>query len=152
VAESFVAPTGIIPHLVVDDAAAALEFYKQALGAVETMRVPAKDNKRIMHAEMEVNGTTIYVRDDFPEVCSALSQYQLTTPKALGGTPVTLHLYVPDCDAAVKRAHAAGAAISMEPQDTFWGARFGQIDDPFGHSWSFAHMLATARTEPQDAG
>ncbi len=99
---------GVIPHLVVDDAAAALEFYKKALGATETMRLPADDGKRIMHAEIEVNGAKIFVRDDFPEHCAEHGAGKPSTPNALGGTPVTLHLDVADCDAAVKCAAAAG--------------------------------------------
>ena len=132
---------GVIPHLVVDDAAAALEFYKKGLGATETMRLPAEDGKRIMHAEIEVNGAKIFVRDDFPEHRAQHGADTPSTPNALGGTPVTLHLDVTDCDAAVTRAAAAGAKVTMPPMDAFWGARYAQVVDPFGHSWSFAHPL-----------
>ena len=134
---------GVIPHLVVDDAAAALEFYETGLGATETMRVPAEDGKRIMHAEMNVNGAKVYLRDDFPEFCP-VQQGKRSSPHALEGTPVTLHLDVPDCDAAVERAARAGAKIAMPPEDAFWGARYGLVIDPFGHSWSFAHPLPSS--------
>lgn len=131
---------GVIPHLVVADAAAALEFYKRGLGASEIMRLPAEDGRRIMHAEIEVNDARIFVRDDFPDFCPEGNGKSMT-PQALGGTPVTLHLEVADCDDAVGRAVAAGAKVTMPPMDAFWGARYGQIVDPFGHSWSFAHPL-----------
>lgn len=131
---------GVIPHLVVDDAAAALEFYSKGLGAREAMRMPAEDGKRIMHAEIEVNGATIYVRDHFPEFCAGQDSMQ-APPKTLGGTPVALHLEVPNCDSAVDRMAKAGAKVAMAPMDAFWGARYGQVVDPFGHAWSFAHPL-----------
>ena len=128
---------GVIPHLVVENAKAALDFYKNGLGATETMRMPAEDGKRLMHAEIAVNGAKLFVRDDFPEHCGG----KRSTPPVLGGTPVTLHLEVADCDKAVERAVAAGATIVMAPMDAFWGARYAQVLDPFGHAWSFAHPL-----------
>jgi PhnB protein len=128
---------GVIPHLIVEDAASALKFYKKGLGATETMRMPADDGKRILHAEIEVNGARVFVMDDFPEH----SKGKRSTPAALSGTPVMLHLEVRNCDAAVKRAVAAGAKVTLPPMDAFWGARYGQVVDPFGHSWSFAHPL-----------
>ena len=131
--------TAVIPHLVVDDAAAALEFYKKALGAEEVMRLPAEDGKRLMHSEIKVGDARIFVRDAFPEHCA--SGGKDGTPKTLGGTPVTLHLYVPNCDAAVERAAAAGATVVMPAADQFWGDRYGVVVDPFGHAWSFAHTL-----------
>lgn len=131
--------TDVIPHIVVDDAAAALEFYKKALGAEEVMRLPAEDGKRLMHSEIKVGDARIFVRDAFPEHCP--SGGKDGTPKTLGGTPVTLHLYVQNCDAAVERAAAAGATVVMAPWDAFWGDRYAQVADPFGHAWSFAHHL-----------
>jgi PhnB protein len=132
---------GVIPHLVVDNAAAALEFYKKALGASEVMRMPAEDGKRLMHAELNVNGARVFVRDHFPEFCSGKDTHRQVPPKELTGTTVALHLEVPNCDAAIKRASDAGARVSMPAEDTFWGARYGQVVDPFGHAWSFAHPL-----------
>ena len=132
---------GVIPHLVVDDAAAAIEYYKKALGASEVFRMPAEDGKRLLHAEIAVNGAKIYVRDDFPEFRASPGCSQVLPPTAMTGTSVTLHLDVADCDAAVKRAEAAGATVTMPPEDAFWNARYAQVMDPFGHAWSFAHML-----------
>ncbi|MFZ5790190.1 MAG: VOC family protein [Pseudomonadota bacterium] len=140
---------GVIPHLVVNDAAAALEFYKKGLGATEVMRLPAQDGKRLMHAEIAVNGARMFVRDHFPEHCPAAAggreAGKLAPPAALGGTAVTLHLEVADCDEAVRRIVAAGATVTMAPMDAFWGARYGQVVDPFGHAWSFAHPLRKDR-------
>jgi PhnB protein len=134
---------GVIPHLVVDGAAEALEFYKAALGAKETGRHTADDGKRLMHAEMEVNGAKVYLMDDFPELRETDGSH-VQPPKAAGSTSVTLHLDVESCDRAVERAAAAGATVTMPPEDAFWGARYAQIVDPFGHSWSFAHPLPGA--------
>lgn len=125
---------GIIPHLVCDGCADAIEFYKQAFGAEEMHRMPMPDGKRIMHAAITIGGRPIYMADDFPEYCDGAQQ----SPKALGGTPVTLHQYVPDCDAAIKRAADAGATVKMPPEDMFWGDRYGVVVDPFGHTWAFA--------------
>jgi PhnB protein len=129
--------TAVIPHIVVDDANAALEFYKKALGADEVMRIPAEDGKRLLHSEMKVGEARIFVRDAFPEQCPGGGKDG--SPKTFGGTAVTLHLFVPNCDAAVKQAAAAGASVVMEPWDAFWGDRYALVSDPFGHSWSFAH-------------
>lgn len=128
----------VIPHIVVDDANAALEFYKKALGAEEVMRVPADDGKRLLHAEIRLGDAPVYVRDAFDEHCAHGKD---STPKALGGTPVTLHLRVANCDAAVARAKKAGATVVMPPEDAFWGDRFAMVADPYGHAWSFAHAL-----------
>jgi PhnB protein len=132
---------GVIPHLVVRDAAAALEFYKNGFGATETMRLPTEDGKRIMHSEIQLNGARVFVRDHFPEHCTAQGGHRQAPPEELGGTPVTLHLEVPNCDDAVSRAVEAGAEVIMPPMDAFWGARYAQIVDPFGHAWSLAHPL-----------
>lgn len=130
----------VIPHIVVEDAAAALEFYKQALGAEEVMRVPADDGKRLLHSEISLGGASVYVRDAFPEHCAGGKD---GSPKVFGGTAVTLHLRVANCDAAVERAAGAGATVVMPPEDAFWGDRFALVVDPFGHNWSFAHALET---------
>jgi PhnB protein len=129
----------VIPHLVVDDADAALDFYKQALGAEEVMRMPAEDGKRLMHAEMKLGDARIFVRDAFPEHCP--SGGTDGSPKTYGGTAITLHLRVANCDSAVERAASAGAMVAMPPADQFWGDRYALVVDPFGHLWSFAHTL-----------
>ncbi|GGG39187.1 VOC family protein [Chelatococcus composti] len=136
----------LVPHLVVDGAAAAIDFYRRAFGAEEVMRVPAHDGRRLMHAELRVNGASVYLCDHFPEFCSEASgDAKVAPPPVIGGTGVTLHLDVPSCDEAVAKAEAAGATVTMPPQDTFWGARYARIRDPFGHSWSIAHPLAGGR-------
>lgn len=131
----------LIPHLTVDNASAAIDFYKHGLGAIEHLRMPAEDGKRLIHAELLINGSKVFVMDDFPECYQGREKGKFMTPKALGGTSVSLHLEVPNCDDAFKRAVAAGAKTVMEPMDAFWGARYGQVIDPFGHRWSFAHPL-----------
>lgn len=125
---------GIIPHLVVQGAAGAIEFYKQAFDAEEICRNPAPDGQRLMHVEVSINGARVYLCDDFPEMCGGRSR----NPMALGASPVTIHQYVADVDAAIAKAQAAGAAVTMPPQDMFWGDRYGTVQDPFGHAWSFA--------------
>ncbi|PKQ07636.1 MAG: glyoxalase [Alphaproteobacteria bacterium HGW-Alphaproteobacteria-11] len=127
----------LAPHLVIDGAAAALDFYKKALGATELVRVPSEDGKRLLHAHMEVNGAAVFLCDDFPEHPGEGA----IAPKRLGGTSAMIHLQVKNCDAAVKRAADAGAKVIAEPWDAFWGDRYAQIMDPFGHVWSFAHPL-----------
>jgi uncharacterized glyoxalase superfamily protein PhnB/ketosteroid isomerase-like protein len=123
----------VTPHLVCDDAAQAIAFYKDAFGAQELVRLPAPNGK-LMHGCVRINGSTVMVVDEFPEMGSV-------GPKKLKGTPVTVHLSVPDADAAVSRAVAAGARVVMPLADMFWGDRYGVIEDPFGHRWSIAHTV-----------
>ncbi|HEY2251523.1 MAG TPA: VOC family protein [Planctomycetaceae bacterium] len=123
----------LIPHLCCVPAAEAIDFYKKAFGAEEVHRMPAPDGKRIMHASLRIGSSTIFVNDDFPEYCGG----QKNTAIALGGTPVTIHRYVADCDAAIQRAADAGAKVTMPATDMFWGDRYGQVSDPYGHKWSF---------------
>lgn len=133
----------VIPHLVVDNAAEAIEFYKKAFDATESYRAPMPNNDpRIMHAEITINGATIYLCDDFPEFGG-----KARNPKALGASPFNMHFCVDDVDAAVNRARAAGAEITMEPADTFWGDRYGKVKDPFGHEWSFATPIRDVSPE-----
>ncbi|WP_010585000.1 VOC family protein [Schlesneria paludicola] len=124
----------LIPHLVCSPASEAIEFYKKAFGAEEVVRLPSPDGKRLMHASLRVNNGFVYLADDFPEYCEGKSE----TAIALKGTPVTLHQYTKDCDAAIQRAKAAGATVIMPATDMFWGDRYGVIVDPYGHKWSFA--------------
>lgn len=130
------AQTFLAPHLVVGDGAAAIDFYVKAFGATEVGRVPGPDGK-LMHAALTINGAPVYLNDDFPETCGGKAQ----TPKAFGGTPVTIHLQVPDVDAAYRRAIDAGATELMAPADMFWGDRYSQVEDPFGHHWSLAQTV-----------
>ena len=135
---------GIIPHLMVDGAADAIAFYTKAFGATEVVRLPAEDGKRLMHAELSVNGSRLFLMDDFPEYREQCSAGTIVNPKAGGVTTAVMHLFVPNCDEAVKRATDAGATLLMAPADMFWGDRYGQVLDPFGHAWSFAHPLNKA--------
>jgi len=123
-------PRGVTPHICVDGAAAALDFYARAFGAEELMRLPGPDG-RLLHAAIRVNGAMVMIADYYPEMGAH-------HPKSLGGTPVTLHLSVPDADAAIARAEAAGATVVMPAQLMFWGDRYGMVRDPFGHDWAFA--------------
>lgn len=130
----------LAPHLVCAGAADAIEFYKKAFGAEEMVRLPGPDGK-LMHAAVLINGSMVMLVDENP-------QYGLLGPKSLGGSPVTIHLNVPDVDAAVQRAVDAGATAKMPVGDMFWGDRYGTVEDPFGHSWSIATPL---RDKPMSA-
>ena len=131
--------SGLTPHLSIGGgrAAEAIDFYKAAFGAEEMMRMPADDGKRLMHAHLKVNGASLMLADDFPEY----SGKEAGAPEG-----VSLHLQVPDADAAWQRAIDAGASIKMELADQFWGDRYGQVEDPFGHRWSIGAPLSA----PQD--
>jgi uncharacterized glyoxalase superfamily protein PhnB len=122
-----------IPHLTCDPCGEALEFYKKAFGGVEMHRLPAPDGKKIMHASLRIGGDVLFLADDFPEYRGG----KAGTAKALGGTPLTIHRYVADCDSAMKRARDAGATVVMPAADMFWGDRYGIVEDPYGHRWSF---------------
>ena len=124
----------LTPHLVCDGAADAIEFYKKAFGAEEMLRIPGQ-NGRLMHAAIAIDGAMLMLVDEMKEI-------GVLSPLSLGGTPVTLHLNVPNADAAIAKAEAAGAIITMPVADMFWGDRYGQVRDPFGHSWSIAHPLS----------
>jgi len=122
---------GIVPHITVDGASDAIAFYVKAFGARELLRHPAPDG-RIMHATLAINGGILMLNDSFQDRGGTGS------PKSIGGTAVTLHIDVPDPDAVFERAVAAGATPIMPMADMFWGARYGQVVDPFGHRWSIA--------------
>jgi uncharacterized glyoxalase superfamily protein PhnB len=124
----------LTPHIVVKGCAEAIEFYKKAFGAEEVVRMPAPDGKRVMHAEIKIGDSLLMMADDFPEFCDGKSR----TPQTLKGTPVTLHMYVPDVDKAMERATRAGARVTMPATDMFWGDRYGKVEDPYGHDWSLA--------------
>jgi PhnB protein len=120
----------VTPYLAFDDASEAIEFYKTALGAKERMRMEAPGGK-IGHAELEIGDSIVMLADAFPQSATR-------PPSELGGTTAGVFLYVEDVDAVVQRAVDAGATITMDVADQFWGDRFGSIKDPFGHSWSIA--------------
>lgn len=120
----------LTPHLVCAGAADAIEFYKRAFKATEEARIPGPDGK-LIHAAVKIGDSTLMLVDENP-------QWGSLGPKALKGSPVTIHLYVPDVDATVAQAVAAGAKVTMPVADMFWGDRYGQLEDPFGHRWSVA--------------
>ncbi len=121
----------VSPHIVVDDGNAAIDFYKKAFGAEEKARMTGPDGKSIMHAELKIGSSIIMLNEEFPGGGAK-------SPKTLGGSPVILHLYVDDVDAFYDRAIKAGAKVSFPIADAFWGDRYGQVTDPFGHTWSLA--------------
>ena len=123
----------VTPHLVVNGAAKAIEFYKKAFGAEEVMRMPMPDG-RIGHAELKIGDSIIMLADDMPEMMGGKSR----DPKKLGGSPVGVHLYVQDAKAALDRAAKAGATVVMPVTEMFWGDLYGKLLDPFGHEWSVA--------------
>jgi uncharacterized glyoxalase superfamily protein PhnB len=120
----------VTPHLVCAGAAKAIDFYKKAFGAEEAMRLEGPDGS-LWHACVVIDGSPVMLVDEMPDMGSL-------GPKALKGSPVTIHLNVPDVDAFVARAVKAGAKLKMPVADMFWGDRYGIIEDPFGHKWSVA--------------
>lgn len=126
----------ITPHLVVDDAPAAIDFYVKAFDAVELGRVAGPDG-RLVHAAVQINGCTVMLNDDFPEMCDG----QSSTPTTLGGSSVTIHLTVDGVDEKFQRAVDAGATVVMPLSDQFWGDRYGVVKDPFGHQWSLGQPV-----------
>lgn len=134
----------ITPHLVCAGASEAIDFYKKAFGATEEMRLPGPDGK-LMHGSVRIEGSVVMLVDENPE-------WGALGPKALKGTPVTIHIYVRDVDAFVARAVAAGAKVVMPVNDMFWGDRYGIIEDPFGHHWSVAtHIRDLSPEEIEEA-
>ena len=132
----------VTPHLVIKGAAAAIEFYKRALGAEVLARMDGPGGS-VGHAELKIGDSIIFLADEFPGGPTR-------SPQTLGGTTASLHLYVPDVDAAFKEAIGAGGREIMAVTDMFWGDRFGQLQDPFGHSWSIAtrkEILTPKETE-----
>jgi PhnB protein len=118
------------PYLIAKEATKAIDFYKQFFGAKEKMRMPGPGGK-IMHAELILGDSMIMLADEFPEMGAV-------SPAALGGTPVSLLLYVEDVDGVVARAVAAGAKLLRPIQNQFYGDRSGTLEDPFGHKWTVA--------------
>ena len=118
------------PSIVVNSSNDAIEFYKKAFGANEIYRFPAPDGK-IMHAMIQIGDSYIMMNDEFPGMGAR-------APGTIGGTPVTIHLFVEDADKIFNQAVAAGATITMPIMDAFWGDRFGTVTDPYGHSWAIA--------------
>ena len=120
----------VAPYLAIDNAAAAIDFYKKAFGATERMRMPGPEGK-VGHAEIDIEGALVMLADEYPPM-------NFRSPKTIGGSPVMIHMYVPDVDAFFKRAKAAGVEVLREPATQFYGDRSCSIKDPFGHLWSVA--------------
>lgn len=120
----------VTPHLVIKDAAKAIDFYQKAFGAKEIYRLLGPGGK-IMHAAIQIGDSQVFMADEFPEM-------GCVGPATLGGSPVTLHIFVEDVDALWERATKAGVTVQMPLGDQFWGDRYGKVKDPFGHEWSLA--------------
>ena len=121
---------GATPYLCVKDGTRAIEFYKKAFGAREVMRMPAPDGK-LGHAEVRIGAAPIMLADEHPEM-------DFRSPQSIGGTPVSLMVFVEDVDATFERAISEGATSLQPVEDKFYGDRSGQFEDPFGHRWSVA--------------
>jgi PhnB protein len=124
----------ITPHLTVRGAPAAIDFYRRAFGAEELYRNTTADGQTVIHAELLLGESRFFVNDEIPE-------HDVRSPRTIGGTAVTLHVYVDDVDDVFERAAAAGARVLLPCADQFWGDRYGILEDPFGHRWSVATMI-----------
>jgi uncharacterized glyoxalase superfamily protein PhnB len=134
----------LTPYMTVRDAARAIEFYKQAFGAVEKGVMKGPDGK-VMHAELRIGDSLFMVADEFP-------QFGSLSPQSTGGSGTGLHIYVEDVDSAFDRAIGAGATIEMPVSDMFWGDRYAKLMDPFGHKWSLAtHVRDMSPEEIEEA-
>ncbi len=129
----------VTPYLIVDWASRAIDFYKQAFGAVERLRIPGP-NGRVGHAELAIGDSTIMIADEYPDM-------GIKGPKSIGGSPVSLHLYVENVDAVIERAVAAGGTLQRPIANQFYGDRMGSIIDPFGHVW---HVSTHIEDVPDD--
>jgi PhnB protein len=133
----------IVPYLTVKNAAEAIDFYKKSLGASEISRAPTPDG-RLMHADLSINGGSVFVMDEFPEYASngEHAAVHAPTPAKPSPTSVVIQLKAPpEVDAAYKRAVDAGCKSVSAPEDTFWNARFAVVGDPYGHVWMFKAAL-----------
>jgi uncharacterized glyoxalase superfamily protein PhnB len=137
---------GVIPHLIVNDGNRAIEFYKRAFGAKEHLRMPGPDGRSIGHAHLEIGEGALYL-------CDESAAMNCHAPTSIGGTPVSMHLYVEDVDPAFARAVEAGATVTMPLMNMFWGDRFGKLRDPFGHEWTMAsHVEDVSPAEMEERG
>ncbi|HTV17122.1 MAG TPA: VOC family protein [Polyangiaceae bacterium] len=129
----------LFPYLRVKDAPRAIEFYKQAFGAVEKFRL-TEPSGRIGHCELLFGNTTLMLSEEYPE-------YGFLGPQSIGGTSISLHLHLDDADAAIERAVAAGASVLRPASDAFYGERSGTVRDPFGHEWMLGHNIEDVTPE-----
>lgn len=134
----------LTPHLTVRDAKRAIEFYKQAFGA-EVLNLSPAPGGKVMHASLKIGDSILMLNDEFPE-------WGILSPPATGASGVTLHMYLENVDAAFERVVSAGATVKMPLMDQFWGSRYGQVMDPFGHTWSLAtHIRDVSEDEMRQA-
>lgn len=134
----------VTPQLYIRGCAAAIEFYKKAFGAKELLRHSGPDGKSIIHARLRIGDSIVLVNDEAPTMGGH-------SPSSLGGTTVTINLYVEDADALFAAAVAAGAEVTMPLQDMFWGDRFSQVRDPFGHNWTIGTRIEDVSPEESRA-
>ena len=135
----------VTPYLIVRDAAQAIDYYKKVFGATETMRMPGPDGK-IGHAELKIGNSPIMLADEYPSMGPGH-----TSATTVGGSPVSLYVYLPNVDEVVKRATTEGAKLLKPVQDQFYGDRTGFIQDPFGHLWGIAtHVEDVSPKEMQE--
>lgn len=126
------AQLGLAPYLMVRGASDASAWYQRAFGAEEVMRMPVEGGDKLMHCELRINGGQIFMSDEFPEYGASLGD---------GPRGVTIFMRVDDPDRWFNRAVEAGATVKMALADQFWGDRYGEVIDPFGHSWAMASAL-----------
>lgn len=129
----------VTPYLIVRDAARAIDFYRDAFGATEIMRMPGPGGK-LMHAEIRIGDSVVMLADEFPEM-------DVLGPESRGGCTSSILLYVPEVDSAYARALSAGAKELRPLQNQFWGDRMGTVTDPFGHNWSLASHVEDVTEE-----
>jgi uncharacterized glyoxalase superfamily protein PhnB len=121
----------LTPHLTVRDAARAIDFYQKAFGAEVLVKHYGPGGSKVIHASLKIGDSILMLNDEFPE-------WGLLSPLSTGGAGVTIHVYLENVDAAFARVVSAGAEVKMPLMDAYWGARYGQVQDPFGHRWSLA--------------
>ena len=129
----------LFPYMRLKNAAKAIEFYTRAFGAKEKFRL-TEPSGRIGHAELDFGGTTLMLSEEYPE-------FGFIGPQSLGGTSMSIHLHVDDCDAMIREAIAEGAVVLREPSDAFYGERSGTVRDPFGHEWMIGHSIEEVTPE-----
>ena len=133
----------ITPGLVVKGAQKAIEFYKEAFGAEVISVKTSPDGSKVVHSEIKIGDSRFFLNDEFPEMGAC-------GPQTVGGTPVSLNMYVEDADSLFEKAVAAGATVVMPLADQFWGDRWGMVTDPFGHMWSIASHVTDLSQEEVD--
>ena len=131
----------VVPYLHIDGAGAAIDFYTRVLGATERMRMPGDSPDKVGHAELQIGDAVIMLADEAPEM-------DVRGPKTVGGTPVTICVYVEDVDAVVERATASGARVLRPVEDQFYGDRSGSFEDPFGQQWNI--MTHVEDVDPEE--